>query len=149
VEIVESRHGWHNGKPVRKENEEIYKTWRGPIIGGDFVDGGSFLYYSTFGQHRVLHQSIGNFVMDKLKGLQPDVALMNAGRQGYAFASALRILKPKVIIVHHFDDWAALLSDGISEANLKRARGFARDVRAIETQIKVIIPQFLTTYTLD
>jgi hypothetical protein len=119
------------------------------LWGGDFVDGGSFLYYFTFGRQRVLHQSTGNFIMEKLKGLQPNVALMNAGREGYDFASALRTLKPKVIIVHHFDDWAAPLSEGISEANLKRARGFARDVRAVNTQIKVIIPQFLMTYTLD
>jgi L-ascorbate metabolism protein UlaG (beta-lactamase superfamily) len=146
VEVVESRHGWLNGKPVRKENEEVYKPWRGPIMGGDFVDGGSFLYYFTFGHKRLLHQSTGNFVMDKLKGLQPDIALMNVGRQGYDFASALRTLKPKVIIVHHFDDWAAPFSEGISEANLKRARGFARDVRAVDSEIKVIIPELLMTY---
>jgi L-ascorbate metabolism protein UlaG (beta-lactamase superfamily) len=147
--VIESRHGWHNGKPVRKENEEIYKPWRGPIMGRDFVDGGSFLYYFTFGRQRVLHQSTGNFIMEKLKGLHPDVALMNTGRQGYDFASVLKILNPKVIIVHHFDDWGAPFSEAISEQNLRRARGFARDVRAVDSQIKVIIPQLLMTYTLE
>ena len=99
VEVVESRHRWHQGKPVRKENEEIYRPWRGPIMGRDFVDGGSFLYYFTFGRQRVLHQSTGNVIEAKLKGLRPDVALMNTGRQGYDFASVLKILNPKVIIV--------------------------------------------------
>lgn len=147
--MIESQHGWHNGKPVRKENEEIYKPWRGPIMARDFVDGGSFLYYFTFGRQRVLHQSKGNFIMEKLKGLHPDVALMNTGRQGYDFASALKTLNPKVIIVHHFDDCGAPLSEGIGEANRQRARRFARDVRALDSQIKVIIPELLMTYALE
>ena len=74
---------------------------------------------------------------------------MNSGRQGYDFASVLRILSPKVLILHHFDDWAAPFSEGISEQNLRRARGFARDVGAVDSQIKVIIPQFLMAYTLE
>jgi L-ascorbate metabolism protein UlaG (beta-lactamase superfamily) len=149
VQVIESRHGWHNGKPVRKENEEIYRAWSGPIRGSDFVDGRSFLYYFTFGRQRVLHQSTGNVIEAKLKGLRPDIALMNGGRQGYDFASALKILSPKVIIVHHFDDWAAPFSEGILEANIKRAQRFARDVRAVDSQIKVIVPQLLMTYTLE
>ena len=49
VRVIESRHGCRQGKPPRKENEEILHAWSGPIKGRDFVDGGSFLYYFTFG----------------------------------------------------------------------------------------------------
>ena len=149
VEVIESRHGWRQGKPPRKENEEILSPWQGPIRGGDFVDGGSFLYYFTFGRQRVLHQSTGMVIEEKLKGLRPDVVLMNLGHRGYDLASALKTLNPKVMIVHHFDDWAAPFSEGISEKNLRRAQGFARDVGAVDNQIKVIIPQLLMTYTLE
>jgi L-ascorbate metabolism protein UlaG (beta-lactamase superfamily) len=149
VQVIESRHGWLQGRRPRKENEEIYRPWQGPIMGRDFVNGGSFVYYFTFGRQRVLHQSTGNFILEKLKGLQPDVALMNFGREGYDLASALKALSLKVIIVHHFDDWGAPLSLGISEQDLRKARGFARDVRAVDSQIKVIIPQLLMTYTLE
>ena len=40
--------------PRERKNEEILSPWQGPIRGGDFVDGGSFLYYFTFGRQRVL-----------------------------------------------------------------------------------------------
>ena len=149
VQVIESRHGWHGGKPVRKENREISGPWRGPIRGSDFVDGGSYLYYFTFGKHRALHQSTGNVIEEKLTGVHPDFVLMNSGHQGYDLSRALMILNPKVIIVHHFDDWTAPLSEGISEANMKRAQRFARDVGAVDSQIKVIVPQFLKTYTLE
>jgi L-ascorbate metabolism protein UlaG (beta-lactamase superfamily) len=149
VQVIESRHGWHRGKPVRKENQEISSPWRGPIRGSDFVDGGSYLYYFTFGKHRVLHQSTGNVIEKKLTGVRPDFVLMNSGHRGYDLSRALKILNPKVIIVHHFDDWTAPLSEGISEVNMKRAQRFARDVGAVDSQIKVIIPQFLKSYTLE
>jgi L-ascorbate metabolism protein UlaG (beta-lactamase superfamily) len=149
VEVIESRHGWRQGKPPRKQNEEILRPWRGPIRGRDFVDGGSFLYYFTFGRQRVLHQSTGNVIEEKIKGLRPDFVLMNSGHQGYDLSSVLKILNPKVIIVHHFDDWAAPLSEGISEVNMKRAKRFAGDVGAVDSQIKVTIPQLLMTYTLE
>ena len=32
---------------------------------------------------------------------------------------------------------------------MKRAQRFARDVGAVDSQIKVIIPQLLKTYTLE
>jgi L-ascorbate metabolism protein UlaG (beta-lactamase superfamily) len=149
VQVIESCHGWRQGRPPRKENEEILSPWQGPIRGADFVDGGSFLYYFTFGQQRVLHQSTGGVIEDKLKGLRPDFILMNSSHQGYNLSSVLKTLNPKVIIVHHFDDWAAPFSEGISEANLRRAQRFARDVGAVDSQIKVIIPQLLMTYTLE
>jgi len=149
VEVIESRHGWHNGRPVRKENEEIPSPWRGPIRGSDFVDGGSYLYYFTFGQQRVLHQSTGNVIEAKLKGLRPDVVLMNSGHQGYDLSSVLKILNPKIIIVHHFDRWQLPFADGLPDAALGRGRRFARDINAIDKNIKVVIPKYFETYTLD
>ena len=149
VQVIESRHGWVRGRPPRKQIEEIYRPWQGPIRGADFVEGGSFLYYFTFGQQRVLHQSTGNVIEEKLKGLRPDFMLMNFSHQGYNLSSVLKTLNPKVIIVHHFDNWAAPFSEGISEGSMKRAQRFASDVEAVDSQIKVIIPDFLMSYTLE
>jgi L-ascorbate metabolism protein UlaG (beta-lactamase superfamily) len=149
VQVIESRHGWVRGRPPRTQIEEIYRPWQGPIRGADFVEGGSFLYYFTFGQHRVLHQSTGNVIEEKLKGLRPDFMLMNFSHQGYNLSSVLKTLNPKVIIVHHFDNWAAPFSEGISEGSMKRAQRFASDVEAVDSQIKVIIPDFLMSYTLE
>jgi L-ascorbate metabolism protein UlaG (beta-lactamase superfamily) len=149
VQVIESRHGWVLGKPPRNEIREIYSPWQGPIRGRDFVDGGSFLYYFTFGQKRVLHQSTGNVIEEKLKGMHPDFVLMNPSHRGYNLSSVLKTLNPKFVIVHHFDNWAAPFSEGISERSTERAQRFASDVGAVDSQIKVIIPNFLMSYTLE
>lgn len=150
VQVIESQHGilTIGGRRRQPKFEEILRPWGGPIMGGDFVEGGSYLYYFTFGKHRVLHQSTGNFIEEKLKGLRPDVALLFPAHP-YDLAGVLKTLNPKVIILHHFDEWRAPFSAGISEANMKRAQRFERDVRSVDSQIKMIIPHFLMTYTLE
>ena len=117
-------------------------------MGNAFVEGGSYLYFFTFGKQRVLHQSTGNFIEENLKGLQPDVAIL-AENSNYEWADAIKILHPKLVIVHHFDEWRAPLSYGISRANVKRAQRLEQEVKSVDREIKVIIPQFLTTYTLE
>jgi hypothetical protein len=117
-------------------------------MGDLFVEGGSYLYLFTLGKHRVLHQSTGNFVDDTLKGLEPDVAIL-AENGNYEWQAALRILQPKMVIVHHFDEWRAPLSYGISRANIKRAQRLEQEVKAVNRETKVIIPRLLATYTLD
>jgi L-ascorbate metabolism protein UlaG (beta-lactamase superfamily) len=149
VQVIESRHGWRQGRPPRKENEEILRPWRGPVMGRDFVDGGSFLYYFTFGSHRVLHQSTANLIEEKLAGVRPDVALLAVGHDGYNLERVLKALKPKVIIIQHFDEWRAAFSEGIPESNKRRAQRFAREIRAVDNQIRVIIPDFFMTHALE
>jgi L-ascorbate metabolism protein UlaG (beta-lactamase superfamily) len=149
VEVIESRHGWLGGKPPRQENVEITGPLGRPIIGRDFVDGGSLLYYFTFGKHRVLHQSTANFVEEKLAGLQPDVVLFSVGHDGYDLERVLKTLKPKVIVIQHFDEWRAPFSEGIQDRSAKRAERFKRDIAKIDSTIKVIIPHFFMTYTLE
>jgi L-ascorbate metabolism protein UlaG (beta-lactamase superfamily) len=153
VQIIESQRGilTIRGKTRQPKFEEISRPWGGPIMGKDFVEGGSYLYYFTFGKHQVLHQSTGNFIEGKLKGLRPDVALFPA--HPYDLASVLQTLNPKVIIGHHFDHHfdgqRAPFPEGIPESNVGRARRFARDVQAVDSQIKVIVPQLLMTYALE
>jgi L-ascorbate metabolism protein UlaG (beta-lactamase superfamily) len=151
VEVVESRHAilQRSGRRQTSTREEILKPWPGPIMGRDFVEGGTFLYYFNFGGHRVLHQSTANFLEDKLAGLRPDVALLAEGEKGYNLENALKILKPKVVIIQHFDEWRAPFSQGIPPANMKRVQRFDREVRAVDRQIKTIIPEFFMTHTLE
>jgi len=37
----------------------------------------------------------------------------------------------------------------LPESNLRRAQRFARDVNAIDKNIKVVIPKYFETHTLD
>jgi L-ascorbate metabolism protein UlaG (beta-lactamase superfamily) len=150
VQVIESQHGvlTRSGRRRQPKSEEISQPWSGPIMRNAFVEGGSYLYLFTFGKHRVLHQSTGNFIEENLKGLQPDVAIL-AENSNYEWGNALKMLRPKLVIVHHFDEWRAPLSYGISRANMKRAQRLEQEVKAVDREIKVIIPQFLTTYTLE
>jgi L-ascorbate metabolism protein UlaG (beta-lactamase superfamily) len=151
VEVVQSRHAilQRSGRRQPAPLEEITAPWVGPILGKNFVEGGSYLYYFSFGGHRVLNQSTANFLEEKLTGLRPDVALLADGHQGYDLKSALKTLKPKVVIIQHYDEWRSPFSQGLPESNMKRAQRFQRDIAAVDDEIKVIIPDFLMTYTLE
>jgi L-ascorbate metabolism protein UlaG (beta-lactamase superfamily) len=150
VQVIESQHGvlTRSGRRRQPKSEEVLRPWSGPIMGNAFVEGGSYLYLFTFGKHRLLHQSTGNFIEENLKGLEPDVAIL-AENSNYDWADAIKILHPKLVIVHHFDEWRAPLSYGISRANIKRAQRLEQEVKSVDREIKVIIPQFLMTYTLE
>jgi L-ascorbate metabolism protein UlaG (beta-lactamase superfamily) len=151
VEVVESRHAilQRSGRRQPAPLEEITAPWAGPILGKNFVEGGSYLYYFSFGSRRVLNQSTANFLEEKLTGLHPDVALLADGHQGYDLKSALKTLRPKVVIIQHYDEWRAPFSQGLPESNMKRAQRFQRDIAAVDGEIKVIIPDFFMTYTLE
>jgi L-ascorbate metabolism protein UlaG (beta-lactamase superfamily) len=118
------------------------------MLGNHFVEGGSYLYYFTFGKHRVLHQSTGNFIEENLKGLQPDLALL-AATGNYDFADATKILRPKTVVIHHFDERRVPFSIGIPAANRKRAQRVEQQIKSVDGSINVIIPDFLKTITLE
>ena len=150
VQVVESNHGTltRGGQRRQPRSAEILKPWNGPITGKSFVEGGSYLYYFSFGNRRVLHQSTGSFIEANLKGLQPDVAIL-AENRNYQWSEAIKTLQPKTVIIHHYDDWRSALALGIPDANLRRAQRFERDIKSINPQIKVIIPEHLQQITLE
>jgi L-ascorbate metabolism protein UlaG (beta-lactamase superfamily) len=150
VEVIESEHGAlvRRGRKRRPKFEEITKPWSGPITGESFVEGGSYLYLFTFGKHRLLHQSTGGFIEDNLSGIQTDIALIYPMARDDA-AVMLKLLQPKTVFVHHFDEWRLPYSEGLPESNLRRAQRFARDVNAIDKSINLIIPKFFESHRFD
>ena len=124
------------------------KPGSGPIVGHTFVEGGSYLYYFTFGKHRLLHQSTGNFIEENLNGLQPDVAIL-AENGNYDWAEAINILRPKTVIIQHYDNWRAPYADGISSSNRKRAQRMNHEIKAVDRNIKVIVPEYFKAITLQ
>jgi len=142
AEVIESRHAilQRSGRTQPAPLEEVTAPWTGPILGRNFVEGGSYLYYFSLGGHRVLNQSTANFLEEKLTGLRPDIALLADGHQGYDLKSVLKTLNPKVVILHHFDEWRAPFSQGLPNSNRKRAQRFQRDIATADDRIKVIIP---------
>jgi len=150
VQVVESEHGElrTRGGKRRPKFEEITKPWSGPILGSSFVQGGCYLYYFTFGKLRLLHQSSGGFIEDNLTNLRSDIALLYPmGRNDSA--TMFKALQPQTVYVHHFDEWRNAISEVIPEGNSRRAQRFARDVKAIDKNIRLIIPKYFETYVLE
>ena len=150
VQVIGSVHGAlvRGGSKRRPKFEEITRPWSGPILGSSFVEGGCYLYHFTFGKLRLLHQSTGGFIEDNLTGLRPDIALLYPMDRNDS-AEILKVLQPKTVYVHHFDEWRNSISEGMPERSLRRAQRFARDVNSIDKQIKVVIPKFFETYVVE
>ena len=150
VQVIKSQHGilTRDGQKRQPKSAEITRPLSGPILGKHFVEGGSYLYYFTFGKLRLLHQSTGNFIEENLQGLEPDIAIL-AENSNYDWTEALKILRPKTVVVHHYDDWRVPLSSGMTVAVRRRAQRLEQDVKSVDRNIKVIIPDFLQTITLE
>jgi L-ascorbate metabolism protein UlaG (beta-lactamase superfamily) len=150
VQVIKSQHGilTRDGQKRQPRSAEITRPLSGPILGKHFVEGGSYLYYFTFGKLILLHQSTGNFIEENLPGLEPDIAIL-AENSNYDWTEALKILRPKTVVVHHYDDWRVPLSSGMTAAVRRRAQRLEQDVKSVDRNIKVIIPGFLQTLTLE
>jgi len=150
VQVIKSQHGilTRDGQKRQPRSAEITRPLSGPIFGKHFVEGGSYLYYFTFGKLSLLHQSTGNFIEENLQGLESDIAIL-AENGNYNWTEALKILRPKTVVVHHYDDWRVPLSSGMTAAVRRRAQRLEKDVKALDRNIKVIIPEFLQTITLE
>ena len=53
------------------------------------------------------------------------------------------------VVVHHYDDWRVPLSSGMTAAVRRRSQRLEKDVKSVDRNIKVIIPEFLQTITLE
>jgi len=150
VQVIKSQHGilTRDGRKGQPRSAEITRPLAGPILGKHFVEGGSYLYYFTFGKLRLLHQSTGNFIAENLQGIEPDVAIL-AENSNYDWPGAIKILRPKTVIVHHYDDWHVPFSGGMTAAVRRRAQRLERDVKSVDRNIKVIIPEFFQMITLE
>ena len=150
VQVIKSQHGilTRDGQKRQPRSAEMTRPLSGPILGKHFVEGGSYLYYFTFGKLSLLHQSTGNFIEENLQGLEPDIAIL-AENSNYDWTEALKILRPKTVVVHHYDDWRVPLSSGMTAAVRRRAQRLEKDVKSVDRNIKVIIPDILQTITLE
>ena len=147
VDVIPSEHRIARGRTSPPRLRELYDPVS-TIMGRHFLIGGSFLYNFTFGSRRVLHQSTANFIVENLEGSNPDVALLAQGYRSYDLDAALRAMKPKVIIMHHFDQWRVPFAEGIKSRNERRARHFRRGIKGVDPRIEVVIPEFLKPYVL-
>ena len=150
VQVIESQHGVlkRTGRRRQPKPEEVLKPWTGPVRGDAFVEGGSYLYYFTFGNLRILHQSTGNFIEEELTNIQPDVAML-AENSNYDWPDALQLLRPKTVVIHHYDEWRTPFSEGIPDSNRRRAERFEKVIKSFDKKIKVIIPELLKTISLE
>ena len=60
----------------------------------------------------------------------------------------LKMLQPQSAFVHHFDEWQSPIWAEMPERNRKLAQRFANDVRAVNPEIKIVIPEFFVSFYL-
>ena len=70
-------------------------------------------------------------------------------RNMYFWAEAIKILRPKTVIIHHPDNWRVPFSVGISRSNRKRAQRMNHEIKAVDRNIKVIVPEYFKAITLQ
>ncbi|HEY7319101.1 MAG TPA: hypothetical protein VIE89_16170 [Candidatus Binatia bacterium] len=97
---------------------------------------------------RRIRTQLCNFLEENLRGLEPNVAIL-AENRNYDWTEAIKILRPKTVIVHHYDGWRVALSSGMTAAVRRRAQRLERELKSVERNIKVIIPEFLQTIPLE
>jgi L-ascorbate metabolism protein UlaG (beta-lactamase superfamily) len=150
VQVIEGQHGAlvRGGRKQRPKFEEITKPWSGPIMGNAFVEGGSYLYLFIFGKHRLLHQSTGGFIEEKIAGLRADTALLYPMDKN-DLTEMLKPLQLKTVFLHHFDRWQLPFDQGLPDATMGRARRFTRDITAIDRSIKVVIPKYFEPHVIE
>ncbi len=149
VQVIESEHGtvMREGRRTRANFAEITRPRSGPIMGSSFVEGGSYLYLFSFGDHRLLHQSTGGFIEDNLTGLKADTALLYP-MERKDLTEIVKLLQPETVALHHFDRWQLPFADGLPDSTMGRARRFTADIRAIDDKIKVVIPKYFEPFSL-
>jgi L-ascorbate metabolism protein UlaG (beta-lactamase superfamily) len=69
--------------------------------------------------------------------------------RGSDLVKIVKELQPKTVLIHHFDRWQMPLADGMPEEIMRRPRRFAREVADIDKNIKVVIPKYFETYSLE
>ena len=70
-------------------------------------------------------------------------------RNMYSWAEAIKILRPKTVIIHHHDNWQVPFSVAISSSNRKRAQRMDHEIKAVDRNIKVIVPEYFKAITLQ
>ena len=150
VQVIESQHGALRSRraqaktEVRRNHQALVRADHGEA----FVEGGSYFYLFTFGSHRLLHQSTGGFIEEKLTGLKADTALLYPMERD-DLAEIIKALQPKTVFLHHFDRWQLPLADGLPDTTMGRARRFTRDINAIDKSIKVVIPKYFEPHAIE
>jgi len=132
-------------KPVRRE---ITQPCPERVPATEFKEAGStFLYLFTIGNQTILHQSTGGFIAEKIAGVRADVALLYPMNPRDT-ENIIKVLQPKTVFVHHFDEWRTPFPDGLPERSVERARRFTRAIAAIDKSVKVITPNYFEPHPL-
>ena len=64
-------------------------------------------------------------------------------------AEIVKLLQPKTVVMHHFDRWRLPLAGGLPGATMGRARRVSRDMKAIDRNIKVVIPKYFESHVIE
>lgn len=143
VTMIPSRHGLVAFGKVPYPGEIIPTKFR--FKASDYRHGMVFIPKLEFGGITFMHLGSANFIASELKGHQCDVLFMCVPGwkkiSGYT-NQLLEIIKPKIIVPFHFDDFSAPLPINKVARNLpfQDMSGFQRQIKKTLPQVEFRIP---------
>lgn len=122
---------------------------KAPLHESAFVEGGSLVYLLRIEGHKILIMGSMNFIEREMNGLQPDIALVDAGesrKESYDYAGRLmRALGySSIVFPTHWDSYG---SHSEEEAN-RNAKEFSTEIRSASAKTEVMIPEYFKTVVL-
>lgn len=109
-----------------------------PVKAMEFIEGGTFDFFIQHGKNRILIKSSTNFVKGTLDNFNADVLFLGIAQislqpvsfQDEYYKQTIEILKPKLIIPIHWDNFFKPLSEPL-EPNLKLGDDFDANMKSI------------------
>ena len=147
VKVVPSLHSALN-KKLYFDGRELPQDLTAPLKIGDFIEGGSFMFYIRLKGKKILTMGSMNYIEKAIEGLKPDVlfAGVNFSRlEIYNYTE--RLLKatgiPGIIIPVHWDNFRVPYGFSQERAIEMKIKPFIEEVRAVTDESKIIIPEHL------
>ncbi len=147
VRAIPSLHSYVGGIGYY-DGRSVPENMKAPLRATDYIEGGTLAYLVRMGEHEILFQS-SPFIESELRGLRPDVLVVNPGGRQLTYDFARRLLAvtgaPSLLLPSHWDNFTLPLTDPMaagSPETLRRLAQFVEEVHRYAPATRVLTPRF-------
>lgn len=154
IKVIPSLHSALRGKHFF-DSRTYTEPLTAPLKRADFIMGGSLMYLLRIGGSEILMSGSMNFIESEIKGLQPDILIAGVNRSIHEIYNYTeRLLKltnyPKIVLPTHWDAYEHYDDLKAHEkARKEKVEPFIKEVSAISTKVRVIVPIHLETIKIN
>lgn len=153
VQVIPSLHSALN-KKLYFDNRVLPDSLKAPLKIGDFIEGGSFMYFLRLSSHTILTMGSMNYIEKEIRGINPDIlfAGVNFSRLEI-YQYTVRLLQatgyPKTVIPVHWDNFRIPYGYPQERALEMKVKPFIDEVKEASPYSKVVVPQHLKEIILE